>query len=87
MIEFSVIREGENVTVNFVASRAYEKELRELVDSIMRYFHNAEKREQYMLAWMTISVTVRGYDVAEIVNLIYDVAWTKGVQVKKVITV
>mgnify|MGYP005618931339 CR=1 FL=1 len=87
VIEFSAVRDGENVVVNFVASRAYEKELRELVNSVLHYFRDYEKREQHMLNWMTISVTFKGYDIAEIVNLIYDIAWLKGITVKRVIEV
>jgi hypothetical protein len=87
VIEFSVIREGENVIVNFVASRAYEKELRELVGSVLHYFRDYEKREQYMLTWVTVTVTFKGYDVNEVLQVIYATAWAKGIMVKKVITV
>jgi hypothetical protein len=38
-----------------------------------------------MIAWVTISVVFKGYDVREIERIIYTTAWEKGITVKKVI--
>lgn len=84
-VEFSVVNFGENATVSFVTLRAHEAELRNLVESILHYFSNTEIRERYMIAWVTISVVFKGYDVREIERIIYTTAWEKGITVKKVI--